>query len=120
MYLCDDVAAMRVLLRAVLEIGDDVEVVGESGDGRTALDDLERLRPDVLVLDISLPELDGLEVLEGLPSRSPSTRVVVFSGYAAQQLEATTLALGADCYIEKGADIEAVAEAVRSAARAAA
>jgi DNA-binding NarL/FixJ family response regulator len=116
-YLCDDVAAMRLLLRAVLEAYDDVEIVGEAGDGRTALDDVRRLRPDVLVLDISLPELDGLEVLEELAVSAPETRVVVFSGFSADQLEAAVLARGAQCYIEKGADIEHVAHAVRHVAR---
>lgn len=116
-YLCDDVAAMRLLLRVVLEVHDDVEIVGEAGDGRTALDDVERLRPDVLVLDISLPELDGLEVLEALATRAPETRVVVFSGFAADQFEAAVLARGAQCYIEKGADIDVVARAVREVAR---
>ena len=65
-YLCDDVPALRLVLRTVLELDADIVVVGESGDGRTALEDLARLRPDVLVLDLSLPELDGLEVLDEL------------------------------------------------------
>lgn len=69
MYLCDDVPALRLVLRTVLELAGDVEIIGESGDGRTALDDVRRLRPDVLVLDLSLPELDGLEVLEELPAQ---------------------------------------------------
>jgi DNA-binding NarL/FixJ family response regulator len=115
-YLCDDVAAMRLLLRAVLEVQRDIEIVGEAGEGRTALADVEQLRPDVLVLDISLPELDGLEVLEELAARAPETRVVVFSGFAAEQLEEAVLARGAQCYIEKGADIEVVARAVRNVA----
>ncbi len=119
-YLCDDVAAMRLVIRTVLELDGDVRVVGEAGDGRTALDEIERLRPDVLVLDISLPERDGLEVLEELGTRSPHTRVVVFSGYAAEQLEAAVLARGARRYIEKGTQIEAVAQAVRDVAREAA
>src|SRR5918999_65606 len=101
-YICDDVAAMRLVVRTVLELDGDLEVVGEAGDGRTALDEVERLRPDVLVLDLSLPERDGLEVLEEIAARSPQTRIVVFSGYAAEQLEAPVLARGASRYVEKG------------------
>ena len=115
-YLCDDVPALRLVLRTVLELDGDVEIVGESGDGRTALEDLARLRPDVLVLDLSLPELDGLEVLEQLVSRSPQTRVVVFSGYPEGQLGEAARLRGARRYIEKGTDIELVARSVREVA----
>jgi DNA-binding NarL/FixJ family response regulator len=119
-YICDDVAALRLVIRTVLELDGDVRVVGEAGDGLTALADVERLRPDVVVLDLSLPERDGLEVIEALAKRSPETRIIVFSGYAAEQLEATALALGAHRYVEKGTAIAAVADAVREAAREAA
>lgn len=120
MYLCDDVPAMRLVVRAVLELEEGLVVVGEAGDGRTALDELARLRPDVLVLDLSLPKLDGLEVLEALPALSPTTRVVVFSAYASEQIEAAVLARGARRYIEKGTDMDAVARAVREVAEEAA
>ena len=119
-YLCDDVPALRLVLRTVLELDGGVEIVGESGDGRTALEDLARLRPDVLVLDLSLPELDGLEVLEQLVSRSPQTQVVVFSGYPEGQLGEAARLRGARRYIEKGTDIELVARSVREVAEEAA
>jgi len=119
-YLCDDVPALRLVLRTVLELDGDVEIVGESGDGRTALEDLSRLRPDVLVLDLSLPELDGLEVLEELSARSPETRVVVFSGYPERQLGDAARRRGACRYIEKGTDVELVARYVREVAQEAA
>lgn len=115
-YLCDDVAALRLVLRTVLELDADIEVVGESGDGRTALLEVEQLQPDVLVLDLSLPELDGLEVLEELAARAPSTRVVVFSGYPSSQLADAALARGARRYLEKGVEIESVARAVHDVA----
>jgi two-component system, NarL family, invasion response regulator UvrY len=115
-YLCDDVPALRLVLRTVLELDGDVVVVGESGDGRTALEDIARLRPDVLVLDLSLPELDGLEVLDELAARSPQTRVIVFSGYPEGQLGAAARSRGALRYVEKGTDIELVARYVREVA----
>jgi len=119
-YICDDVASLRLVIRTVLELDGDVRVVGEAGDGLTALQDVERLRPDVVVLDLSLPERDGLEVLEALATLSPQTRIIVFSGYAAEQLEATALSLGAHRYVEKGTAITVVADAVREAAKEAA
>ena len=110
-------AALRLVIRTVLELDGDVRVVGEAGDGLTALEEVERLRPDVVVLDLSLPEHDGLEVLEALAKRSPRTRIIVFSGYGAEQLEATALSLGAHRYVEKGTAIAVVADAVREAAK---
>lgn len=113
MYLCDDVAAMRLVVRTILELEDGLTIVGEAADGRSALEEIGRLQPDVVVLDLSLPELDGLEVLEQLPRISPATRVVVFSGYPREQLGAAALERGARRYVEKGADIGAVVQAVR-------
>lgn len=111
-YLCDDVAALRLVTRTVLELEPGVTVVGEAGDGRTAATEVASLDPDVLVLDLSLPGLDGLEVLEEVGRTAPRTRVVVFSGYPAEQLAEAALERGARRYIEKGADIGDVARAV--------
>jgi DNA-binding NarL/FixJ family response regulator len=119
-YLCDDVAALRLVVRTVLELDPAIDVVGEAGDGKTALEEVSRLRPDVLVLDLSLPELDGLEILEALEARSPQTRVVVFSGYPKTQLGAAAAERGARRYVETGADVDEVVRAVTEVAREAA
>lgn len=119
-YLCDDVAALRLVTRTVLELEPGLEVVGEAGDGRTAVAEVTALQPDVLVLDLSLPELDGLEVLEQLATLAPATRVVVFSGYPEEQLGAAAASRGARRYVEKGADIDEIARAVRDVAAEAA
>lgn len=117
-YLCDDVAALRLVLRTVLEL-EGCEIVGECGDGASAVEDVVELEPDVLLLDLSLPELDGLEVLEALRERAPEVKVVVFSGYPTAQLAEAALARGAKRYLEKGVDLEAVANAVREVGEAA-
>ena len=119
-YLCDDVAALRLVLRTVLELEPAISVVGESGDGEIALAEVEQLRPDVVVLDLSLPGRDGLEVLERLAGRSVRTRVIVFSGYPREQLEEAALARGARRYLEKGTELEAVVHAIREVAAEAA
>lgn len=119
-YLCDDVAALRLVLRTVLELEPAIAVVGESGDGEVALAEVERLQPDVVVLDLSLPGRDGLEVLELLAGREARTRVIVFSGYPREQLEEAALARGARRYLEKGAELEAVVDAIREVAAEAA
>jgi DNA-binding NarL/FixJ family response regulator len=119
-YLCDDVPALRLVLRTLFELDGSFEVVGEAGDGRTALEEVARLQPDVLVLDLSLPEMDGLEVLEALRERAPAVRVVVFTGYPEAELREAAVARGARRYLEKGVDIEHVASAVRDVAAEAA
>jgi DNA-binding NarL/FixJ family response regulator len=119
-YLCDDVAALRLVLRTVLELEPSISVVGESGDGEVALAEIEELQPDVAVLDLSLPGLDGLELLDLLAGRSTRTRVIVFSGYPREQLEEAVLARGARRYLEKGVDLDAVVTAIREVAAEAA
>lgn len=115
-YLCDDVAALRLVLRTVLELEPSISVVGESGDGEVALAEIEELQPDIALLDLSLPGRDGLELLELLSRRSVRTRVIVFSGYPREQLEEAALARGARRYLEKGVELEAVVEAIREVA----
>jgi DNA-binding NarL/FixJ family response regulator len=116
--LCDDVAEMRLLLRETLEAEQGVEVVEEVGDGPACLEAVDRVRPDVLVLDLALPGLDGLEVLQRLRDVFPRMRVVVFSGFARSHMEAVVLRHGAGAYVQKGAPLEQVADAVRRLGRA--
>lgn len=115
-YLCDDVAALRLVLRTLFELDGSFDVVGEASDGRTAVAEILRLRPHVVVLDLSLPELDGLEVLEAIRKSAPEVRTVVFTGYPETELGPAAAALGARRYVEKGVDIDRVAEAVREVA----
>lgn len=112
-FLCDDVAAIRALLRLVLEDDPGIEVVGEAGDGLTGVEEIARLQPDVALLDLSMPGIDGLEAIPLIRERSPRTRIVVFSGYSAEQMGANALGRKASVYIEKGAPLEHVLRAVR-------
>jgi DNA-binding NarL/FixJ family response regulator len=116
--VCDDVAEMRLLLRETLEAEPGVDVVEEVGDGLACLEAVDRVRPDVLVLDLALPGLDGLEVLQRLRDEFPRMRVVVFSGFARSHMEAVVLRHGAGAYVQKGAPLEEVANAVRRLGRA--
>lgn len=111
--LADDSADVRMLLRARLSKLDDLEVVAEAADGLEALALVEQLRPDVIVLDLSMPLLDGLEAAEELRTRHPDLRIVVLSGYPTDAMRALALAAGADEYVEKGPDLGAVEEAIR-------
>jgi DNA-binding NarL/FixJ family response regulator len=104
--IADDVASLRALWRTFLTENGDVEVVGEAADGAEALDVARRLKPEVLLLDLSMPRVDGLEVIRALRDELPEIRIVVASGFAAARLAPLALELGAVGYFEKGGSAE--------------
>lgn len=115
-FLCDDVPELRALLRYGLEEDDRLEVVGEAGDAREAIDAIGTLRPQVVLLDLSMPGMDGLEALPLIRAAAPDTSVIVFSGFAADRMREPALALGAARYLEKGESLAAVRAAVHEVA----
>jgi CheY-like chemotaxis protein len=114
--VCDDVAELRGLFRVELEQDGDIRVVGEAEDGRAALQMVAELPPDVLLLDLSMPDMDGLEVLVRLKRLGTRVRVVVCSGYTFDVMGERALASGADSYVEKGVPGESLRQVVRAAA----
>jgi signal transduction histidine kinase len=100
--LVDDVTELRRLVRHVLESSERFEVVGEAADGRDAVELAEGLQPDLMLLDISMPVMDGMDALPRILEASPSTVVVMLSGFEAERLAKASLELGARAYIEKG------------------
>jgi DNA-binding NarL/FixJ family response regulator len=117
-FLCDDVLELRTLLRFALEEDGDIRIVGEAGDALAALSGVRELLPDVVLLDLSMPGIDGLEAIPLLLDVAPEIGIVVFSGFAADRMSTPALSLGADRYLEKGAPLEAVRTAVREVAEA--
>lgn len=101
--LADDAADLRLLLAKLLRSDDRFDVVAEAADGRQAIEAVERERPHLLLLDLSMPVMDGLETLPIVRERFPGTLVVILSGFEAAQMEEKTSELGAAAYIEKGA-----------------
>lgn len=114
--LADDHPVIRRGLRVLLEGQPDIDVVGDAPDGLEAVNLLSRVRVDVLVLDLMMPGLSGLEVLRILPERSPRTRVVVLSMYSSRAFVAEALKTGACGYVLKGAGEQDILTAVREAA----
>jgi DNA-binding NarL/FixJ family response regulator len=115
-FLCDDVAEMRAILQDVLSEDPAVSVVGEADNGRDCVRLIDRLQPDVVLLDLSMPDMDGLEVIPQIVTVAPRTAIIVFSGFSANRMGEVALGLGADRYIEKGAQLAGVAAAVREVA----
>lgn len=98
----DDVAELRKLIRMTLERCGPFECVGEAGDGARAIAEAARLQPDVVLLDLSMPIMDGLEALPEILRQSPNSKVLVLSGFTANEMGPEALRLGAAAYMEKG------------------
>ncbi|MEW5899617.1 MAG: response regulator transcription factor, partial [Bacillota bacterium] len=99
--IVDDHPVVRQGIRRILEMENDVEVVGEAGNGRQALADVAALQPDVVLLDISLPGLDGIEVARRLKQTCPETRVIVLTVHEQEQFLFQAVQAGVDGYLLK-------------------
>ena len=113
--LADDHRMLREALAEMLAKEPEMEIAGEAGSGREALEQVEALRPDVLVLDIGLPDMSGIEVARRL--RLSKTKVLMLSAYADKRFVREALKAGAMGYVSKGAAGDELANAVRAIAR---
>lgn len=111
--LADDHWLMRDETRRILERCPDLSVAGEAEDGQQTLELVGRLRPDVLLLDIRMPELDGIEVLKRLRERSPETKTLILSAYDDDDYVLAAMAAGAQGYLLKTARADELIDAIR-------
>jgi len=114
--LADDHTVVRQGLRAVLEATAEFTVLGEVADGLQVPEVVERLRPNVLLLDLMMPGLNGLEITRQVAKRCPQTRIVILSMHADEAYVLEALRNGAAGYVLKEASVTEVADAVREAA----
>lgn len=115
--LADDHSLVRAGIRALLADLEGIEVVAEAGDGRQALQMVETRRPDVVLMDISMPELNGLEAVEKITRDYPQVRVIILSMHANEEYVLHALRAGAAGYLLKDAGIAELELAVRSVGR---
>jgi DNA-binding NarL/FixJ family response regulator len=114
-FLVDDVPELRELIRWGMEEDPDFEVVGEAGDGRTAIEGIAKTSPTAVLLDLSMPDMNGLEVIPFIRDREPCSAIVVLSGFSADRMGETAIDRGADDYVEKGTSIAELREVTRRA-----
>jgi len=114
--IADDHAVVREGLRTFLDLQDGIEVVGEAADGRQAVDEAERLRPDVVLMDLVMPQLDGVEAMRELHSRVPGARAVVLTSFLDEERLLPALRAGAAGYLLKNVEPRELARSIRLAA----
>jgi DNA-binding NarL/FixJ family response regulator len=114
--LADDHRVVRQGLRAVLEAEPNLRVIGEAGNGLDVIRLVERLHPDVVVLDLMMPGLNGLEVTRQIRKRSPKTHVVILSMHKDESYVIEALKNGAAGYVLKDSSAEELVKAVHEAA----
>ena len=105
MALVDDEATVRQVLRFTLDARDGFEVVGEADDGASAIALVEDTQPDVVVLDLGLPDLSGLDVIPRIRSVAPDARIVVFTGRLEEEMERQAATAGVRGFALKGQDL---------------
>jgi DNA-binding NarL/FixJ family response regulator len=115
--LVDDVPELRLLVRITLEEDPDIEVVGEAANGREGVEVVGRTDPDLVLLDLSMPDMDGLEAIPLMRQHAPNARVVVLSGHEAGRVSLEALDQGASRYVNKAAGLQTIPQVVHEVAQ---
>jgi len=101
--VADDVPELRAIFRLLLSSDDRFEVVGEAADGVEAVEMAGRLRPDLVLLDVAMPKLDGLQAIPKIHEVASGVRILVLSGFETKRIAEQAVALCATAFLEKGA-----------------
>ncbi len=112
--LVDDHALMRDGIRALLDLQDDIEIVAEACEGQDAIEKAQKLKPDVVIMDISMPEMDGLEATRRIKRKNPSVKVLVLTQHDNREYILSTIKSGSDGYLPKRALGSELVPAIRA------
>jgi NarL family two-component system response regulator LiaR len=115
--IVDDHAIVRQGLRTYLDLQPDMQVVGEAADGRQAIDMARDLLPDIVLMDLVMPNVDGVEATRGVTSASPSTRVIVLTSFSEDEQVFASIKAGAQGYLMKDVLPSELARAIRTVYR---
>ena len=108
--IVDDLERVREGLRTMLELADDLECMGEAANGLQAIQLAEQLEPDVVLMDVRMPAMDGLDATRLIKNRWPGVKIILLTIYGAYRKEA--LAAGADAFVSKADPPERLLEAI--------
>jgi DNA-binding NarL/FixJ family response regulator len=114
-YLVDDQRILRDGLRAILELHSDIRVVGESADGRAALEEIPSAKPDVVLMDVTMPDLNGIDATQILTRKAPHIKVIILSVHSDSEHVYRAFQAGASGYLLKESAGAEVLAAVRAA-----
>ena len=112
--IAEDHTILREGLRSLLNQAKDFNIVGEAADGREALRYVEKLKPDLVLTDLSMPRMDGTDVIGAIKKQSPNTKVIALTIHRAEEYILATLRAGVDGYVLKEASYEELMMAIRS------
>ena len=110
----DDHKVVRSGLEQLLATTDDIELVGTASNGYEAIAEVERLHPDVVLMDLSMPELDGIDATRRISAEHPDSRVLVLTSFSDQSRILEALSAGADGYLLKHAEPDDIADGIRA------
>jgi DNA-binding NarL/FixJ family response regulator len=113
----DDHVVIRIGIRNVLSRTPDIQVIGEASNGQEAIELVKDLKPDILLLDVEMPVMDGIEALRQLQKNHIPVKTIVLSAYSDEQFKAEAFALGCCGYLRKDKGPEQIIEAIRCVAR---
>ncbi|HEV8696634.1 MAG TPA: response regulator transcription factor [Candidatus Limnocylindrales bacterium] len=114
--LVDDHAMVRRGLRDFLELHDDIEIVGEAVDGADAIEQARTLQPDIVVMDLMMPGIDGIEATARIRADHPAVEVIALTSFVEEARVVAALEAGASGFLLKGAEADELAAAIRAAA----
>jgi DNA-binding NarL/FixJ family response regulator len=117
--LVDDTPEIRLILRTLLRIETQLEVVGEAANGRQAVELAQAHQPDVVVLDVAMPIMDGFEAIPEIVRVSPESSIVMYSAHGSEETRTRALDLGAHHFVRKGGNPNEVIETVQAECAAA-
>ncbi len=106
LLIVDDNEGVRNDLTSVLQMIDGIEIVGTAGNGREAVDQVKKVNPDVVLLDLEMPIMDGLKATQQIKSLGLGTRIIVFSLYPSEIIRQKVMLAGADRFVEKGVPVQ--------------
>ena len=112
--LADDHTILREGLRALLSADPDFEIIGEAGDGREAVRCVEKLEPDLLLMDLSMPRMSGMDAISEIKKRYPETKIIALTVHKTEEYLLTTLQAGVDGYVLKDATHDELVMAIHN------